>query len=243
MKKTLLLFVITALFATMAWGETDLWESALSLFEENAELVPGKMDTHFQETDHLGKVLNYTKSRLTFFLDDEGEVDSQLVSAEKDGKDITKERQEERKKEREKPKDQQNQGRGGFSMENFESPFDPALQNRVMKKKEGKYRLIEGKNCVNYHFVMAKKKDDPESVAIKGTAWLDYKTGAPIQIEYTFDPLPDFVSEMKIIIVYHNDENSWYPKRVEFTGTGGLLFLQKFFRVTMTLSDYFLRNS
>jgi len=68
-----------------------LWIQAVSIFELNKNLVPGKVFQKIQELEKDGRVKSETDVDVALSLDDAGKIKTEIVKASKDGKDITAE--------------------------------------------------------------------------------------------------------------------------------------------------------
>jgi hypothetical protein len=202
---------------------------------DNLNWVPGTMTMRFELLDKNGKADMVNESTYKVHLDDNGEIQSELVRMVNDGKDVTAEEKEKLAKEREKAKEKNQDSEEQnteFSMK--DSPFHPDNQADIAVEPIAEEKSIDGKMCRRFDYTLPLE----ENTRI-GTVWLNMETGAPVLHEFTTDPLPPKVKEMKNIVHFeHTPEGNFYTTKAVFEGVGGILFIKKSFRGTMTFEDY-----
>lgn len=171
------------------------------------------------------------------YLDEKGEIGSELVSVINNGKDVT---QEERARlEKERAKDEAKGEDGTSEVHNVklsleESPFHPDNQERIQLTPVEEERTIDGITCRRFDYSLPL-----ENNTRIGTAWLDIDTGAPVLHEFTTDPLPPRVKEMSTTVRFkYAPEGDFYTTRAVFEGVGGFLFIKKSFRGSMVFENY-----
>ncbi len=225
LKKTILfLFVLLVGAGEIFAAELELWNKAVQLYAWNKDWVPGSVVMKLEELDEKGKLKSLTESRIRYRVNEKRELEPEIVSIIKDGKDVT---------------DKNRQGGGqrrNSSMGMDESPFDPALQDNVTVKPTGEKKVVRGHICSGFSFVLKQKKN-----SLLGTAWIEESTGIPYGATITFDPLPAFVTRMNGEILFsYTDDSTWYPSDMSFEGEGSFLFIKRLFRSKMSFSDYFI---
>lgn len=249
--------------AGVASGEhASLWTSAVATFGKNRNLVPGKVIQRLEEVDEEGHIKSRTDIEMSFALDAKGEVKGEIISARKDGKDITaqekkkiaereKEKAEKEQKETVKRKisakeesqeiqEEESTRSRSFSFE--DSPLSPERQNVVqISQLEGRENIGDA-SCVCFEFrysEKAKSRSKGKATLVFGKAWIDEASGRAVKIEFTTDPLPKHVRSMRTTIFYGFDaDSSWVLKQMTFEARGGLLIFEKRIRGDIRFSDY-----
>lgn len=219
---------------------SSLWERAVELYASYDGLVPGRMEIRFDQYNGRGKLVTTEESEIDIWIGSEGEVQSRIVRATKDGEDVTEER-------RENPRsgappfggrpgdDGDDEGDGAFAGLQ-QSPFDPLEQPNVRIVDVGLPVIIEGVRAQAFEY---EHETGPESVT-RGTAWLSMETGEPIRLHATVDPLPSFVREFGIRQRFDRDDaGRWIVRELEFEGVGRFLFLERRIESRLLFSDYF----
>jgi hypothetical protein len=206
--------------------EDPLWGKAISVAGSNTNWVAGLVITR-TEILQKGKVQSvhelWRRSRLGL----NGEVVTATVKVLEDGKDVTaKEKKEFDAKEK--------KGKLGGH------PFDVNLQDRVSLKRMDQGKIISGRDCVGYEFVLR----NTNGVTMKGMAWLEKETGRPAEIEnLTIDPLPEkrFKGMATTTRYESSPEGRWQVKELITTGTISVLFIKANVRSITSFSDYWQR--
>ncbi|RJR26647.1 MAG: hypothetical protein C4574_07040 [Candidatus Latescibacterota bacterium] len=228
-----------------------LWTKAVEIYEANKNLVPGTMTQTVEELDGDAAVKSSTVSALRFSPDPAAEqgVATEIVSVVKDGKDVTAEQRKELDKQREKrakeaKKKADKTGERSHSVSSNDSPFNPDFQKSVAVTERGARETIAGRGCAAFDFTYARTdEENPKAkpYTVKGTAWLDEETGAPLKVESTRDPLPRGAKRMSSTFLYEiRPDGSWVLKEMVFEGAGGILFIKKSFRMKASFADHWL---
>ncbi|MFC1851923.1 hypothetical protein ACFL27_17155 [candidate division CSSED10-310 bacterium] len=220
-----------------------LWEKATALTAENQGWIPGIICTRLEELDKHGNILDIDETWTQLSLGNNGEVKSELTKRVKNGKDVTHELKNEKQtavviesKDETQPEEQEENNSASVGMAN---PFEPEKQQEIKTTRTEKMQHILGKNCVVFEF---QQKTSPENNLI-GTAWLQEKTGIPVQIKYTLTPLPKFTKKMETTIQYeYISKKEWYPKQMTIKATAGLLFIKKNFRSIVQFSEHWQKE-
>ena len=226
----LFLYVSPALFSQST--RPDLWNTAVNILADNLNWVPGEMTMQFEMLDKKGHADMVNVSTYKIYADENGDVHSELVKMLNDGEDVT----EKEKAKAEKSEKDKNDGPGDMehSMSWMDSPFHPDNQDAIQLTPLEKEETIEGKRCRRFDYTLPRS----ESTRI-GTVWVDVETGAPLRHEFTTDPLPPRVKKLTNIVIYeYTADGAFYTKQAMFEGVGGILFIKKRFRGTMTFKDY-----
>jgi hypothetical protein len=170
------------------------------------------------------------------YADENGDVHSELIMMLNDGEDVTE--KEKAKAEDSDKENDESSGEMRHSISWADSPFHPDNQDAIQLTQPEKEETIEGKRCRRFDYTLPRS----ESTRI-GTVWVDVETGAPLRHEFTTDPLPPKVKELKNIVTFeYTADGAFYTKQARFEGVGGFLFIKKRFRGTMTFKDYWYQE-
>jgi hypothetical protein len=234
----LVLFAI-APAAASATQQDPLWDRAISVYEENADWHPRLITVRTEEYDGQGNLRHEERTVTRQYLTDQGELESELVSATRDGKDITEER-------RENPdagrtfgpptgsEDQAESSPEGFAPV-YQSVFSPEQQRHVEYTRTGRTRRINGRRAVAFSFI-----HEPNSEArAEGTVWIDEETAEPLLLESSLDPPMIFVQEFSYSHRFATEGDEWRLRTMRFNVGAGLLMFKRDFDITMEFSDYF----
>jgi len=252
--------------AAAAKTQPPLWAQAVKIFEANKDLVPGTVLQKVQELDDDGRVKSESRAEISIALDGSGKIKTDIVSASKDGKDVTaeerkkaeerakKEAAEEKKKQdaarnvkKEAAKDSPGDSGEGSkeqsrSFSSGDSPFNPELQSAVLVTETSSRETIDGRLCIRFGYSYPTPSEEApkkKPTMIKGSAWVDEATGRPVKVEFTEDPLPRGAKSMLTTLHYGSGGNGqWILERMEFEGRGAFLFFKKRIRGDIAFSDY-----
>lgn len=164
-----------------------LWEKATAYMSRN-QWISGKMTEHERTYDLKKKLIEESHSVMEFSPQKNGGIRLHLVSVEENGKDVTR------------------QARHGINTELSlddifgDSPFVPEKEKQVTIRMNGQHQNIKGRPCTAFKFVMSTKNE-----AVEGTAWLDRKTGRPVEVHSTLTSVP-FAKEDVTITAYQSSE-------------------------------------
>lgn len=226
----------------------SLWTKAVAVFESNKKLVPGKALQTMEELDKEGRVKSTANAEISFALDSAGKVATSIVRATKDGKDTTAEERkraaERGKKEaaakKGKPKRDSDESSHSFAMN--DGPLSDKLQSDVRVTPSGATETIDGASCARFEFTYPEKREAPvkgKPIMVKGSAWLEEGSGRPVKIEYTYEPLPKHVKQMRTELRYGAEgADAWILRRMSFEASGSFLIFGKSIRGAIDFSDY-----
>ncbi len=216
-----------------------LWEMAVAVARrsEQARIVP-----HMMEMDSVIKKRDGSvdhRGTLVFKIAGFGaDAEAQVVSATRDGKDVTEKARAEEERNRERAKrDQEKSGEARDTVELSPSyhPFAPEAQDRVSASRLGPARL-DGRNAVLFSFTQRLARGRG---VLAGKAWLDAQTGEPLQVEVSPVPLPKHVDRMLTRVRFElTPEGWWVPIRSEIQGEGGLLWIRRTFESRVRFWDF-----
>ena len=208
----------------------ELWQKGIEQFKFNTGWVAGSTVITSEQFNKKGK-LRSSEQRIFRALQTEAGVQSELISAYKNGKDIT---EEERRKAEEENAENEDENNDEDSP--FPNPFDPELQEVVTYRRTGQ-SINSGTDIVliEYEFRM---QIEPDSEYV-GNVYLDSVTGVPVEFEATVEPLPRLTKFVRLAVRFQNDANRWFPVHMEFEGAGGWFFVYRHFKSTIEFTDYF----
>ena len=213
--------------------DARIWEKAMLLAARNADWVPSDMYLRVEELNRYGSVKNLRETWTKLTLSDSGVIRTDLVKVLKNGEDMT---EEAREKQRRKIRDADEEK---DSTVRVTTPFDPEVREDVTFSANGERRMISRFRCVGFDFIQAVKPPEGKPFSLRGKAWLEEGTGAPLLMTFTMEPLPLGVKRIENTVRFEfGGEDRWYPKSVETEGSAGFLFIKKSFRTRMEFSGY-----
>lgn len=232
---------LTAAEETAAFNPPGLWQKALAVFQKNSDCFPGNVTVFSEALDRQGRSDSITKLYFNMTVDDQGEVRTELMQAFKDGKDISadmKKKLEIREAQDEKTAKKKDTLRVSMA----DNPFNPDKQQNVTVRAHTEKQLLFGKICQRFDFSFKTeivRKDKAEKITWVGKAWLEEKSGIPVKLEFSFEPLPKHVHSLWTIYLYEiTTTGDWVLKEIKVQGQGGFLFIKKGFRSTTNFSNY-----
>ncbi len=236
--KYALLFGFGLLAATVA-PANSLWNDAVDLFDAYGDLIPGRMEISFDQYNGRGRLVTSDRSTIAIWVDDTGETQTRIISAERDGEDVTEERREDPSSGAPpfggRPGDDEEADDNAFAGLS-RSPFDPDEQEHVTITRIGAVENVDGVRSQVFEF----RHRTSDSAANVGTAWLDAETGEPVLLRLTIEPLPRVISEFEMEQSFARDEQGqWVVRRLDFVGAGSILFLQRRIESRLIFSEYF----
>lgn len=193
-----------------------LWSKAVEIGRRNKQWLPGEARFLLELVDENGALKDSWESWYRLSPGVDGKPVLEVVRELRNGVEATP-------KERKRP----------FST--GDDPFDPGVQDAVQARPRGETRLIDGAPCSLSDFTLKKK----DGTSIVGTAWLAQGTGIPVEVSYTYSPLPRGVFEMNATLRYGvGAQGEGALREVRIEGSGGVLFIRRNFRSTIALDAY-----
>jgi hypothetical protein len=226
MRTFLLIVIVLSRFLDAATADTtelSLWRKAEAVAGKSADLIPASVHVKVVVGDGNGNTKSTQETWSRISVDGNGKLETTVLRSIKDGRDDTEnaQRQTDRHPER---------SRFQYSF----LPMMPANRGKVTVSPTRTSRIVEGATCAGYAFRM---KGDEVSV---GTVWIDESTGAPLLMEFTFEPLPPGAKLVTNKLRFQLTEGgAWHLISMETYGEGQLLFFRRDFRLLMEFSDYF----
>lgn len=246
--KLLLPLLLFSLVLAPASADT-LWENAVSIFEANSDLLPGRIEIRL--TEYGGRNRRIRNEEHGVYLTtpgSDGEPEVEIERVIRNGEDITEERRADSgegggfaalfgpPQSDDIPEDEEaEEGMGGPGES---SPFDPELQHLVTFERNGESRLVNGRRTTAFTF-RQQSEDDPEQF-VTGTAWLDARSGAPLLLESTLDPLPSRLLDTFVFRSHFTEtDEGWYLTRLHVDVVAQILLVRREFESVVRFSDHF----
>lgn len=217
-----------------------LWERAVALAGANSAWKPGRTHTRTEMLKGDGTVKGVEEIWTTLSEEEGGELTEELVEARMNGKDITPKKRKEHTRLREQARKEKEKAGREADRESDDNPFLPSVQADVSAHRMQRTKDIDGRPCRGYE--VAQRMNGGETM--KGIAWLDEETGAPLELTLSPDPLPKFVKRMSMTFRYvYTAPDRWFPVELRIEGAGGVLFTKKAFRSVVTLSEHWQQQA
>ena len=232
----LLLFLNLCLIHPSAQAEPDsLWNKAVDMFERSSQYVPGKMVMTTDIKTKDGEVEESSVMHIRVFQDDNNVIQTEIIRAEQNGKDITEDARKEAESEKADKEDDSGDS-VSFSKSSDSNVFCKSCQKDVTVRSLNRHETIGGMPAAAYEFTYTPTDQE----TMKGTAWLDKTTGRPLKVESVPDPLPKHVKEMTSVDWYSlNDQDLLILTKTEMSGVGGFLFIKRWFSTRIEFSNHF----
>ncbi len=217
-KRTLIAASLAALPVVLT--AHPLWSIAVESLLTSGDLVPGSIAAIFDQYNGRGELISRDETVVQLWADATGEVHSRVVSAKRNGEDVSDERRDNRQSGGVPFGAGQGQadetGDNGSPFAGLQrNPFAPEEQLHVTVVGAGSRKVLDGTVVLPIEF---EHRTGPGAVN-RGTAWIDVDSGDPVRLETTIDPLPRFVSELMMVQHYaRNREGQLVVERVEFSG-------------------------
>ncbi len=206
----------------------EAWKRAKEAWARSKDLMPGKMRMLSSELDREGKPVVVTEEIYSIRYGANGKSDAVLVSAVKDGKDVTESRRAELEKQRKK------NGAGGGS-ESMDIPDPLALEpHKSLKLGTAEAVEIDGVPAWKFPFKVKTGK----LLTSSGFVLVNRSTFMPMAMEYTFDPMPAGVKKADMKVLYGVESGTPVAGRVTMNVDANLVFFKKKMDILMEFSDY-----
>jgi hypothetical protein len=246
-------FAVHALAAQEAFRPAQsvpLWTRAVALYRANEDQGPTRMDFRVREYRGSGKLMNDELISMSIEYGPKSPKTA-ILNATKNGKDVTEETRKNPNRMNMLNSDQGKEAGSSFASL-FKSPFDPKEQKRVLVRFTGVYRSINGSYARQYDFT--HKTADP--YINSGTVWLNARTGAPISMDVTVAPLPAFVDNLAMQVVFEfsapapqeiegnpypgiaPQPGTWHVRRAILRAGGHILFFARRYLTELEFLDY-----
>jgi len=222
--RTALALAAALLLPAAAWPDA-LWDKAVAIIRATVDWLPGSASFVLELVDPKGAAQESWRSQFRITGRPDGTLAVEVISASHNKEDTTAKEQENQRKRKQGP------------LPHWDNPFDPRVQASVSTTPKGLTELVQGRSCALYDFTLAKE----DGTRIAGTAWIDAASGAPIQVLSSQTPLPRGVFSMTTTLRFGSGPAGEAFLREAFVeGVGGILFIRRSFRSTVSVGDYWL---
>ncbi len=228
---------------TRATG-ADLWTRAVNIAGKNARWEAGKYTIRFEVRDGSGNVEQTQTMTYERKLSPQGSLIEKLVSATKNGEDVTAARRQEEESQQQAESTLQNSAakekNGTIQVRLYDKhPFDSDDQEAVTIERRDETRQIQNRTCQGYKF----RFEQGDGAFTSGMAWLDVKTGAAIEMRFTQRPLPPHAEDLISTIRFeYTPDGTWRVKEKKSESQAKFLFWTKTLTDIQDYDDYWLRE-
>jgi hypothetical protein len=172
--------VVTVGAETPPQEMTRLWEKA-ACYMTHHHWVPGNIVEHEKTFDLEGQLEEESRLVLGLAPGDGNTIRLDLLSAEENGKDVSRQAR--------------SAIEGHVTLRELvgDTPFTPAEGQTVAAHYNGRHRQLNGRECSGFAFIFKTGE-----ATIEGTAWLDQKTGLPLEVHSRIVTVPFTQDDVKI---------------------------------------------
>ncbi|MGZ5423934.1 MAG: hypothetical protein ACXW2V_05010 [Candidatus Aminicenantales bacterium] len=220
--------------AAKAGPGPGLWQKAVEIYRANCDWHPEKAAIVSEVRNGRNKFLSLTEMFLTLRPGGPARLDRSL----RNGVDTTA-------KTRSKAKFRHllegiaDGEDNPFAISMSDSPFDPDRQAAVSVTPREGTKVLRDRSCClfDFRFSPGVKKGRPR-VTWLGQAWLEDQSGRPVELAFSISPLPGKIRSARVVYRYEAEPGPFVVKDVAISGTGGFLFIKRYFNVTTTFSQH-----
>jgi hypothetical protein len=224
--RTALALAAALLLPATGWPDA-LWDRAVAIAGATVDWVPGSASFLVEIVDPKGAAQESWRSQYRLAGRPDGTVALEVISASHNSEDTTAKEQENQRRRKQDP------------LPRWDNPFDPRVQASVMTTTLGGTEQVSGRRCVVYEFTLSKEG----GAKIGGTAWIDAASGAPVQVRSSQSPLPRGVFALTTTLRFGSGPaGEGFLREASVEGVGGLLFIRRAFRSTVSVGDYWRRT-
>jgi hypothetical protein len=225
MRRPPVLALLAALLLPAAGWPDALWEKAVAIAGAAVDWTPGSASFLLELVDSHGAAQESWRSQFRIGARPDGTPGVEVILASHNSEDTTAKEQENQHKRKQGP------------LPRWDNPFDPAVQASVTATPRGQTEDVQGRSCAVYDFTLAKEG----RAKIAGTAWVDEASGAPIQVRSSQTPPPRGVFSITTTLRFGTGPaGEGFVREAYIEGVGGLLFIRRAFRSTVSVGDYWL---
>lgn len=204
MKRTLFILLIIVSMGVLCAEKNDLWEKAVTIANNNWDLVPGKTTT-ITETKNAndGELVSSTVLVVAHELYKDL-IMNDLITSTIDGKEQTREEAIKQYAEILK-RDNTPKKEGMFFMEKGDD---------LTYSHNGEKKTINEYDCIGFDFTY---NDKGHGTTYIGTVWLEKDEGFPVMKKFRMDKNPRFVTDMEITQYFHYSPETgiWHPESID----------------------------
>jgi hypothetical protein len=196
-------------------------------------MQPRSMRMLSKEYGKEGQVQSTEEQTISILYGPDGNMDVEVLRATKDGKDVTEEKRKEFAKRDGRGGNGGNKPDGGFGGMEMPDPLAPKDEKSL---KLGDAVLEESGGWPVWRFPFEMKAGLLLSTV--GFIRIDGKTGLPLEMEYSFKPLPLGVKRADMRIAYASAGDVPLVERVDMRIDSNLVIFKKKIDYFMEFSDY-----
>lgn len=220
---------------------SPLWQKAVETYRANRHWYPERAVITSEVLNGQMKFRSFTEIFLTLRPNDRGWLSVQMDRYLRNGVDET-DRMRSRIRIRSPLSTMAPSEENGYSISIAESPFDPDDQRNVSVTPCDEKRVLAGRVCRRFDFLYRHEGlegDEDDATVWRGAAWLDEKSGRPVELAFSVTPLPGRLRRAEIVYRYETEwPDRWVVKDAVIRGSGGFLFIKRHFTVTTIFSQY-----
>ena len=221
---TILVALALVMFTTPLAADS-IWRRAVELYNDGTTWAAGRMQFESNEYDGRGNTRN-TESSVYAIRYRGDELDAEIVSVVRNGRDITSER-------RENPTYQSGRSFEGTFDGFGQSPLDRDVQDVVSIEYAGP-DVLNGAVSHLYRYRMTA-----EAATTVGTVWIEADSGAPVRISARPESLPRFVDSIEILQEFKKTETGApVVSHVLIDASGRFLLIRRRFVVQVEFAQY-----
>lgn len=211
-----------------------IWRMAVAVARANRDWVPGLVGVRVELLDSSGRPEHSQEVWTRVEMGAEGDLVASQVWFAEDGAVASS---DEQRPARGLLRDGQSPA-GLPPLELFRSsPFDPEVQKDVSASRTGERRELGGRQCVGFAF--SQRIADG---ILKGIAWLDEATGAPVEAHVTGGGMPGVAGVRAVVVRYGpiggDGGGAWCAKEMSIEGVLGFMWMRRSFRIAVVYADH-----
>jgi hypothetical protein len=211
------------------------WERAAVMGKRSQDYVPGSMRTETVEYGKKGEVTSREESLNDLIYDSSGQVESRIVWAKKDGKDVTEEKRAEYEKARAKAESKKGKTKDNenFSM-SIPDPLNPP-EGATVKRGTPASVKEGGRQYWDFPFEYKQKG----IFDYQGSMRLDATSGMPVSMDYRLKPLPIGVRYADFAIKFEPfGEGAFVATAMKIGFDANMIIFEKKMDMAVTMQEY-----
>lgn len=210
------------------------WQAAQDMARASKTVYPGEISFITVEYGKKGEVLSSEETVSNMIYGPEGEMETRILRATKDGKDVTAEKRAEYEKNAKKAK-KGGKDDSGFSSFGMPEPFTPPEGDRL-KLGEASPAKENGAEYWDFPFEYDTKKG---FFSYKGTIRLDAASGRPVSMEYGLKKAVIGVKSARFLVLYAPyGSSSFVAERMDIGFDAQILLARKIMDMKIAMSGY-----
>ena len=218
------LAALLLLAITTGAAADDLWERALGIAEANQSWFASSVVIEMQQRNSRGSVVDEGTTAVTRSISATGRIEESVTRSGN------------------APPDHENLLSGGLGLPaalrsggGALSLFARSSQDElVLSREPGTEQLPGGIEAAVYRY----SQPSADGSMMRGRVWVEVETAVPVRVETIPDePAAPLVSSTTVLH-FEPSAVTWYPVRLEMTGTARRMMIERHIRTTVTIRDY-----